>query len=130
MAHYLDTSALAKLVVREPESPALHAWATTTGRVLLSCDLARTELLRAVRQTDPALALPARAVLDVLVLLKVTPAVVEEAARLEPPALRTLDALHLAAALTLGDDLEAVVTYDERLAEACAHHGVRVLAPA
>lgn len=130
MAHYLDTSALAKLVVAEPESPALHVWATTPGRALVSCDLARTELLRAVRRTDPALALPARAVLDVLVLLRVTPAVVEEAARLEPPALRTLDALHLAAALTLGDDLEAVVTYDERLAEACAHHGVRVLAPA
>ena len=46
-----------------------------------------------------------------------------------PGILRTLDALHLAAALLAGDDLEAVVTYDRRLADAAALHGVPVLAP-
>lgn len=130
MAHYLDTSALTKLVVAEPESAALHGWATAPGRVLVSSDLARTELLRAVRRVDPDLALPARAVLDALVLLRATPTVFESAARLDPPALRTLDALHLAAALSLGDDLEALVAYDDRLVAACTRYGVTVLAPA
>lgn len=130
MAHYLDTSALTKLVVAGPETPALHAWVTAPGRVLVSSDLARTELLRAVRRVDAALAVPARSVLDAVVLLRATPAVFESAARLDPPTLRTLDAVHLAAALTLGDDLEAVVTYDDRLAEACRAYGVAVLAPA
>nr|WP_297429514.1 type II toxin-antitoxin system VapC family toxin [uncultured Actinotalea sp.] len=130
MAHYLDTSALTKLVVAEPETPALHTWVTARSRVLVVSDLARTELLRAVRRVDVALAVPARSVLDAVVLLRATPAVFESAARLDPPTLRTLDAVHLAAALTLGDDLEAVVTYDDRLAEACRAYGVAVLAPA
>lgn len=130
MAHYLDTSALTKLVVAEPETPALHAWVTAPGRVPVSSDLVRTELLRAVRRVDAALAVPARSVLDAVVLLRATPAVFESAARLDPPTLRTLDAVHLAAALTLGDDLEAAVTYDDRLAEACHAYGVAVLAPA
>ncbi len=130
MAHYLDTSALAKLVVVEPESRALHTWVTTPDRVLVSSDLARTELLRTVRRVAPNLAVQARAVLDALVLLRVTTAVFEEAARLEPAGLRSLDAVHLASALALGDDLDGVVTYDDRLAEACALHGVPVVAPA
>lgn len=130
MAFYLDTSALVKLVVAESETPALHAWATGPGRVLVACDLARTELMRAVRRVRPDLAVDARRVLDALTLLKVTTAVFETAARLDPAALRTLDAVHLAAALALGDDLEAVVTYDERLAEACQANGLEVLASA
>lgn len=129
MAYYMDTSALAKLVVSEPGTPALHAWVTEAGRELVSSDLARTELARAARRTDPAHLLRVRAVLDTLILLRVTTAVFEEAGRLDPTGLRSLDALHLAAALTLGDELEAVVTYDERLAEACLANGVPVLAP-
>lgn len=129
MAFYLDTSALAKLVVVERETPALHAWATVPGRVLVACDLARTELMRAARRVEPDLAVEAREVLDALTLLKVTTSVFELAGRLDPDALRTLDAVHLAAALGLGDDLEAVVTYDERLADACRRQGVTVLAP-
>ena len=126
----MDTSALTKLVVAEPESAALHAWATTPGRVLVTSDLTRTELVRAVRRVDATLALAARAVLDAVVLIRATPAVFESAARLDPPGLRTLDALHLATALILGDDLEAMVTYDERLAQSCTPYGVTVLAPA
>lgn len=129
MAFYLDTSALVKLVVAEPETPALHAWATGPGLVLVSSDLARTELTRAVRRVAPDLVIAAREVLDTLTLLKVGTAVFDAAARLGPDALRTLDAVHLAAALALGDDLEAVVTYDGRLAEACRLNGVAVLAP-
>lgn len=125
---YADTSALVKLVVREPESAAIHQLATS-GAVLVSSDLARTELLRASRRSTPAAVSAARDVLSRLVLLAATPAIFDAAAVLEPITLRTLDAVHLASALTLGDELEAVLTYDARLGEAANHLGVRVLAP-
>jgi predicted nucleic acid-binding protein len=69
-------------------------------------------------------------VLDSITLLEVTTEMFERAATLDPPGVRSLDALHIAAALGLGDDLDAVVTYDERLAAAAELHGVAVLAPA
>jgi len=130
MAHYLDTSALTKLVVAEPESTALRDWLATTDRTPVSCDLARTELLRAVRRVAPRRMVQAREVLDSLVLLQVTTDMFEAAAHLDPTVLRTLDAIHIAAALTLGDELEAIVAYDERLAQAAQALGIRVIAPA
>jgi predicted nucleic acid-binding protein len=129
MAHYLDTSALVKLVVAEPQSTALRRWLRMADRQPVSCDLARTELLRAVRRGAPGRAVQARAVLDSLTLLTVPTALFEEAGRLEPASLRTLDAIHLAAALDLGDDLDAIVSYDERLAAAAEANGIPVLAP-
>ena len=128
MAHYLDTSALTKLVVAEAESKALRAW-FKTERDPVACDLARTELLRAVRRSAPDRLLQARAVLDSLTLIEVTPSIFEQAGRLDPPILRSLDAIHLAAALDLGDDLDSVVTYDDRLAEAASLNGIPVTAP-
>lgn len=129
MALYFDTSALVKLVVAEPETTALRdaVRASTTDRV--SSDLTRTELVRTVRRGAPDHVLSAREVLEALTLIPVTTEVFEAAGRLEPRTLRALDALHLAAALSLGDDLEAVVTYDHRLADACRANGVAVLAP-
>jgi uncharacterized protein len=56
--------------------------------------------------------------------------IADAAAKLEPPSLRTLDAVHLASALSLGDDLGAFVAYDRRLAEAAEAAGIEVLAPA
>lgn len=129
MAFYLDTSALVKLVVREPETDALRAWFAETPRDPVACDLARTELLRAVRRVAPALLVHARTVLDVVTLTEVTTAVFEAAGRLDPSILRTLDAIHVAAALDLGDDLEGMVTYDERLARAAEQNGIKVTAP-
>jgi predicted nucleic acid-binding protein len=128
VAHYLDTSALTKLVVAEPETRALRTW-LRNKREPVACDLARAELIRAVRRSVPERLLQARAVLDSLTLIEVTPAVFEQAGRLDPPSLRSLDAIHLAAALDLGDDLESLVTYDERLAEAAGVHGIPVTAP-
>ena len=130
MAHYLDTSALVKLVVEEAETPALREWWRSHGTTPVACDLARTELMRAVRRAAPEAAVQAHAVLDGLVLLSVTSRVCDAAGRLEPVTLRSLDAIHLAAALELGDDLEGIVTYDERLAEAAVAYGVAVVAPA
>lgn len=130
MAHYLDTSALVKLVVAEAETDALLAWLLGADRRPVACDLVRTELLRAVRRTAPDRAVQARAVLDRLTLLTVTAATFEAAGRLDPPALRSLDAVHLASALAIGDELDAVVTYDDRLADAAHAHGLPVVAPA
>ena len=129
MAHYLDTSAFLKLVVTEAESRALRKWATADGVVLVSSDLVRTEALRAARRHSPAALLQARTLLEAVALMALTSDICERAAELDPSILRSLDALHLASALALGDDLQAVVTYDERLAAACAAHGVAVVAP-
>lgn len=129
MAHYLDTSALVKLVVYETETAALRAWLATAERVPVSCDLARTELLRAVRRAAPDRVVQARAVLDSITLIEVTTSTFEEAGRLDPTVLRSLDAVHLAAALGLGDDLEGIITYDELLAAAAKANGVAVTSP-
>jgi predicted nucleic acid-binding protein len=69
-------------------------------------------------------------VLEAITLFPVSTDLYTAAAFLEPLSMRSLDAIHLAAALSLGDDLSGVVTYDERLAEACAWHGLQVIAPA
>ena len=130
MAFYLDTAALVKLVVAEQETDALRGWLGEADRDPVSCDLARTELMRAVRRAAPDRVVQARAVLDALTLLEVSTAVFEEAGRLDPAVVRSLDAIHLAAALSLGDDLEGLVTYDERLADAARANGVAVVAPA
>lgn len=72
----------------------------------------------------------ARTVLDSITLITVATTTFEEAGRLDPTVLRTLDAVHLAAALELGDDLESMVTYDDRLAHAARANGILVTSPA
>ena len=130
MAFYLDTTALAKLVVAEPETDALRGWLVQQDRTLVSCDLTRTELTRAVRRVAPDRILHPHALLDGLTLLTLPTSVFAAAGRLEPDELRSLDAIHLAAALELGDDLEALVAYDDRLQHAARLNGIEVIAPA
>jgi len=96
---------------------------------MFSSDLLRTELLRATRAVSPDHMIQARAVLDSLILLSLSSAVCERAAVLEPSLLRSLDALHLAAALEMGDELAGVVTYDRRMAEGAQALGMSVVAP-
>ena len=129
MAFYLDTSALVKLVVAEGETAALMSWLAERERGPVTCDLTRTELARAVRRAAPDRMPRARAVLDALVLLKVTTATFEAAGRLEPDELRSLDAIHVASALELGDDLEGIVAYDRRLAGVAEANGIATCAP-
>ena len=129
MAHYLDTSALVKLIVREPETHALRSWLAAEDREPVSCDLTRTELMRTVRRAAPELAPNAKRALDKVTLTQVTTGVFEQAGLLEPVALRSLDAIHLAAALNLGDDLGGIVTYDRALAGAASLCGIEVIAP-
>ncbi|GIG36328.1 type II toxin-antitoxin system VapC family toxin [Cellulomonas pakistanensis] len=125
--YYYDTSALAKLVVAEAESAALRA--VMLEAVNVSSDLARTELVRAVRRAVPDRVPLAHDVLTALDLVALTPEVMDAAGRLGPDALRSPDAVHVAAALTLGDELDALVTYDDRMAEAATRTGLHVLAP-
>ena len=127
---YADTSALVKLVASERESAPLRQWIRETDDlVLASSDLVRTELMRAIRRTYPAHATRARDLLDALLLVSITADICESAARLEPATLRSLDAIHLATALGLGDDLDAVVVYDDRLLESARSYGLRTITP-
>jgi uncharacterized protein len=129
VAWYIDTSALAKLVVAEEETPDLMAWFAENERNPVSSDLARTELLRTVRRVAPDQVVRARDVLEAVTLIQVTTAMFEQAGLLEPTLLRTLDAIHLSAAIALGDDLDGLVTYDDRLAQAARSNAIRVIAP-
>ncbi len=129
MAHYLDTSAAVKLVVEEPETAALRAWLSRSEPALVSSDLLRTELLRATRRAAPDQLSQARLVLESVTLLALPAEVFDRAGQLTPSAMRSLDALHLAAALEIGSELESLVTYDERLGAAATDHGVAVTAP-
>lgn len=126
---YLDTSAALKLVIAERGSTALRRWLASRDGQIVSSDLLRTELLRATKRAAPEHMVQARAVLDGLILITLSTSVFERAAMLQPDILRSLDALHLASALELGDELEGVVTYDGRLADAATALGIGVVAP-
>jgi predicted nucleic acid-binding protein len=130
VAYYVDTSAAVKLVVEERGSAALLTWAIAhEDDGLVSSDLLRTELLRATRRGAPRQMARARAVLDSIALVTLPTSTFERAAELDPELLRSLDALHLAAALELGDELDGFVTYDDRLGDAASRYGVTVVAP-
>ncbi|MHB8318804.1 MAG: PIN domain-containing protein [Acidimicrobiales bacterium] len=126
---YLETSAAVKLVVAERESEAVTSWVADHEAELVSSDLLRTELMRVVKLGAPAHIHRARHVIDSVDMMKLSTNIFERAGEIGPESLRSLDALHLAAALELGDYLDGVVTYDVRLADAVATHGVEVVAP-
>jgi hypothetical protein len=128
VATYLDSSAIVKLAVREPESAALRRW-LRRKRPLVSSALARTEVLRALLPAGEEAVNRGRAVLRGLDLLRVNDRVLDAAGLLLPLALRSLDAIHLAAARELGDELGSFVTYDDRMAAAARALGHRVTAP-
>jgi uncharacterized protein len=131
MRVYLDTSALVKLVVAEPESAALRSFLMRTpsdGR--FTSALARTELIRAIARRGSVEAVAhARRVLAKLDLVPLNSRLLDTAATIVPRELRTLDAIHLAAART-APDLRELVTYDGRLTEAAVAAGIAVAAPA
>jgi hypothetical protein len=128
--YYIDTSALVKLVVREPETDALRRLlARVDPRQVVTGAIARAELLRAARRRDEATVSKAREVLDAVARLTLTEARLDRAGTLDPPVLRTLDAIHLAGALELGPSLTALVAYDERLLAAAAANAIPVVSP-
>ena len=128
MVTYLDSSALVKLAVREPESLALRRY-LRRRRPLVSSALARTEVLRALQPAgDEALA-RGRAVLQTLDLVRVNDRILNAAGVLRPSELRSLDAIHLATAQELGSEVKVLVTYDDRMTKAAKQLGYRVVQP-
>ena len=126
---YVDSSALLKLAVAEPETSALEA--DLAGRDgLVASRLAALECRRAARRTSNKRVLQAvDEVLDAIYFLEITPAILDRAAIAGPPVLRSLDAIHLATALSIDEPVLDVITYDRRLAEAAEAVGLRVVQP-
>ena len=117
--------------MREPESSALiRSLAEWPERVTSA--LARVEVMRALRRMGarPAARRRAAAVLKRVGVIAIDGPVLEAACHVGPPDLRSLDALHLATALSLGDDLAVIVTYDRRLGKAAVRSKLRVVSPA
>lgn len=125
---YLDASAIVKLVVREPESEALERWLGDGGQEVISCALVRTEVVRAASPRGAEAVLRARRLLDRLDLIVIDDELLDLAGELVGP-LRSLDAVHVAAALELGEELEAFVTYDRQMTRAAESLGLPVVAP-
>ncbi|HLG68110.1 MAG TPA: type II toxin-antitoxin system VapC family toxin [Acidimicrobiales bacterium] len=127
-ATYLDSSAIVKLVVEEPESRALRRH-LRRRRPLVSSALARTEVLRALLQEGDVGIARGRAALARIDMIRVNERVLEAAGVLLPPDLRSLDAIHLTSAALLGSDLGQLVTYDQRMSAAARQLGLNVASP-
>lgn len=130
---YLDASALVKLATREIETDALRDHLSRYSGHATS-RLAAVELPRALARRGSASVSvgsdTVAATLEGLTVLELDAAIAETAASLAPPSLRSLDAIHLASALSMGSELDAVITYDLRLADVARAAGLIVVAPA
>jgi predicted nucleic acid-binding protein len=127
-ATYVDSSAIVKLVVLEPESAVLRGY-LRRRHPLVSSAVARTEVLRALLPEGDEAIERGRAVLSRLDLVRVSGRILDAAGTLLPAAVRSLDAIHLATALQLGSDLARIVTYDQRMIDAARRLGVRTRRP-
>jgi predicted nucleic acid-binding protein len=127
---YLDSSAVVKLIVAETESRPLFSYLQSRTQ-LVSSVLTEIEVTRAVRRAaqSDVMVRRTRRVLDGLWLISLTAPIRSAAAALNPPALRSLDAIHLATALSLGAELDAFVAYDTDLARAARALGITVISP-
>jgi predicted nucleic acid-binding protein len=127
-ATYLDSSALVKLAVEEPESGALRRY-LRRRRPLVSSALAGTEVLRALLLEGEEATARGRAVLARVDLVRINDRVLNSAGALLPVDLRSLDAIHLTTAAQLGPDLGQVLTYDERMMDAGKRLGLKMASP-
>ena len=124
---YLDASAFIKLILDEPESRALDIaidpfrWTSST--------LLEVEVTLGVRRRQRAAVDAVRALLGAVRMIEIDADIRRAAAGLDDPGLRSLDAIHLATALSLGDRCGAFFAYDERLIAAARAHGLTVTVP-
>jgi uncharacterized protein len=129
---YVDTSAFFKLVKDdEVEGPAVRAYLrAASAPQLISSTLLAIEARRGTLRISPRNLPRVDLLLSDVVTIPISDAVVENASRLPDPLLRSLEAIHLATALLIREDVETLLTYDERLARAARAHGIEVAAPA
>lgn len=130
---YLDSSAIVKLAVREPETAALEEelmrWPLCATSSISAIEVSRATARARYAQRGVLPPRDVAALLSTTVEMVLTEEVRRTASTLAPPELRTLDAIHVASALILGDDLAGVVTYDVRMRRAAERYTLRVLAP-
>lgn len=127
---YIDTTAMVKLVVAEPESAALIDWLNARAEhPLVTSMVGRIELIRAARRQGSAASAAAQRLAATVDVLLLTDAIANLAAALAPPELRTLDAIHLATAHFHRDALTAVCAYNHRLIAAARDHQLPVATP-
>lgn len=128
MIAYLDSSAIVKLVVEEPESSvlrdSLREWSGYASSIV-----ARVEVIRAAATRDRATADAARLRLELFLLMPLDDAVAAAAAEIQPLTIRSLDAIHLASATSLDEDLGVLITYDRRMVGAARAAGLPVASP-
>ncbi|HEY3878300.1 MAG TPA: type II toxin-antitoxin system VapC family toxin [Trebonia sp.] len=128
---YLDSSALVKLAVAEPESAALnHYLAERAGQALVSSSVHRAEVLRAIWRAEPGALPRAQRLIRRIAIVTLSHELLDNAGTVPPGSLPTTAAIHLASALTIKRDLTAFVCYDGPLAEAAAAAGLPVASPA
>ena len=127
---YLDSSAIVKLVAPEPETARLVETLRSDPDAISSA-LARVEVTRAVMRAGATSERSRRAaaVLERIALVPIDAGILGRASDLQPPELRTLDAIHLATVLLLQRDVAGLITYDGRLAEAALAAEIAVLTP-
>lgn len=126
---YLDTSALLKLVREEEHSDAFRGYLAQRPDPAVSSVLVALETRRAVQRNTPELLPRADLVLGRVNLVGLNDAVVESAGRLPDPGLRSLDAIHVATALLLGDEVSVLVAYDKRMLAAAEAYGLPIASP-
>ena len=127
---YLDSSALVKLALTEPESAALAGWlAERADQPLVSSALHRAEVPRTVWLAEPGALPRSYRLIRRIAKVALTADVLDNSATLPPQALSPAQAIHLASALALRDDLTAFVAYDEDLLAAAADAGLPVASP-
>lgn len=134
---YLDSAAVVKLVHPEVDSAALREFLDRHTEVeWVSSALAEVETYRALARATASVDMPTvvnefHALLDLIVRIEIDPSVRIRAQTVSPPAVRSLDAIHLATGLRLRDrgQLTSFVTYDKRLADAASAAGLTVDAP-
>jgi hypothetical protein len=127
---YLDSAAILKLIHVEPETAALRAWLDARADApRVSSALVQVEVVRAVRRAAPHALGHVAPVLVGVNRFAVSAAVRRVAASFSEPGLRSLDAIHLATAMPMAGELEALVSYDKRLLAAAAAAGLPVACP-